>query len=248
MDAQTDPNGRAEAGGSQVKTLARGLAVLDMLMAADTVRTTDVAEQLGIDKGACSRILQTLAHAGFAEQTAGRRYKRGSKLQPKQAIARPPVRLKERARPLLQRLHDTTGESVHLAVLADDQVLYIDRVDSLLPLRVDRPAGTLAPLHSTALGKIFLAYEIAPLAADIGSTDGARERLRAQLRQIVIDGYAMDDEEFGPGIRCVAAPLQEAGAVVAAIGLSGPTTRIGLARLPKLGELIAEVARGFPVS
>jgi DNA-binding IclR family transcriptional regulator len=151
---------------------------------------------------------------------------------------------------LLQRISDTTGESAHLAVLADDQVLYIDRVDSPLPLRVDRPAGTLAPLHTTALGKIFLAYDIAPLPAIfLRPVDGdflARDHLLAQLRQIVISGYAIDDEEFSPGIRCVAAPLRDGDVIVAALGLSGAAARIDASRLEKLGQLVAEIAATFP--
>jgi DNA-binding IclR family transcriptional regulator len=232
----------------QVRSLSRGLAVLDMLLAQDSVRTTDVAARLGLDKGACSRILQTLVKAGYAEHSDGRRYRRSRKLHGKFQLTKPPTNLKVRARPLLQRISDATGESAHLAILADDQVLYIDRVEAVLPLRVDRPAGTLAPLHSTALGRIFLAYELAPIPEKLQFPFGkatSRADFEAQLRNIVINGYAVDDEDFSAGIRCVAAPLREADSVVAAISLSGPSSRIEAGRLEKLGLLLAEIAETF---
>ena len=72
------------------------------------------------------------------------------------------------------------------------------------------------------------------------------ELMRAHLRQVVSQGYAVDDEEFGMGICCVSAPLRDAnGQVVAALGLSGPTARVNLARTKELGELVKKTAEQF---
>jgi len=232
-----------------VKSLAKGLRALDLLIERTDVGTNEVAQALRIDKGAASRMMQTLVAAGYATQNAKRRYQGGPKLRGRAAPPGPPVR--ERARPLLERLHAATGETAHLAIRADDRVLYLDKVETDLPLRVDRPVGTLSPLHCTALGKIFLAFGEAPvprtLAGYTNRTAMDLDALKAALARIVADGYAVDDEEFAVGIRCVAAPLRDVGGrVIAAIGISGPTARITAAHLKSYGSLAIEVASDFP--
>jgi DNA-binding IclR family transcriptional regulator len=236
-----------------LKSLAKGLRAVDLLFERADVGASDLAIALAIDKGAASRMLQTLVAAGYAIQNAKRRYQAGPKLRGRKdaAAAASGTPIRERARPLLERLHEATGETAHLAVRADDRVLYLDKIDTELPLRVDRPVGTLSPLHCTALGKIFLAYGEAPmprsLAGYTARTAATLETLRAALAQIVTTGYAVDDEEFAVGIRCVASPLRDAtGRVVAAIGISGPTARIAQGDLARYGRLVQDVAADFP--
>ena len=243
----TEPADRTSG---QVKTLSKGLAVLEMIIANETVRTTDVAEQLGIDMGCASRILHTLVDSGFVTRGSGRLYQVGPKLTQRTGRRRSQSELRMTARPLLEKLVQLTGESAHLSILADSQVLYLDRADSTAPLRVDRPVGTLAPLHCTALGKVFMAFDEAPVPADMPGftvrTITDPELMRAHLRQVRSQGYALDDEEFDMGIRCVSAPLRDSdGNVVAALGLSGPTARVNLTRAKELGELVRRTAEEF---
>lgn len=240
----------ADRSSAQVKTLGKGLAVLDLIIRRRTVRTIEVAEYFSIDKGTASRILYTLVQSGFASRVEGRRYSTGPKLQMLQSGRSPASDIRVRARPLLDRLAGKTGESAHLGVLVDNQVLYLDRADSLTPLRVDRPIGSLAPLHCTALGKVFLAFANAQMPESLpvftARTNTDPDILRAHLRKIAIDGIAVDDEEFCIGVRCVAAPLREVdGSVVAALGLSGPTARVDLERMNQLSELVRETAKLF---
>jgi len=243
-------NELGERNNSQVKTLSKGLMVLEMIMAREGVRTTDVAEHLGIDKGSASRILHTLVESGFVARGKGRLYQVGPKLAQRTARRWSRSELRAMARPLLEKLVELTGESAHLSILADNQVLYLDRADSTAPLRVDRPVGTLAPLHCTALGKVFMAFDETPIPARMPSftvrTITDPDLMRAHLRQVLNQGYALDDEEFDMGIRCVSAPLRErTGQVVAALGLSGPTARVNLARTKELGELVRRIAEEF---
>jgi DNA-binding IclR family transcriptional regulator len=110
--------------------------------------------------------------------------------------------------------------------------------------------GTLSPLHCTALGKILLAFADAPLPRKLTSftsrTPVSRDALQAAIDGIVSVGYSVDDEEFATGIRCVAAPLRDAGGhVVAAIGVSGPTARIAARELDELGVLVKGVVEQF---
>ncbi len=233
-----------------MKTLSKGLAVLDLLLATPSLRTTDAAGRLGLDKGVASRILQTLARCGYAARGPGRQYAAGPKMQRRATSAPRQPGLKERARPLLQKVAEVTGESAHLGILADDMVLYLDRVDSAMPLRVDRPVGTLSPLYCTALGRIFLAFNDIPLPREMKPhtvrTVVDPDLLHALLRQVVSQGYVIDDEEFNLGIRCAAVPLREAdGTVIAALGVSGPTARISLERATEFGALLLDIARNF---
>ena len=133
----------------QVKTLMKGLAVLEMIIMRESVRTTDVAATFGIDKGSASRILRTLAQSGFVACGKGRRYTLGPKLALASARRSSGAALRATARGLLESLVEQTGESAHLGILADGQVLYLDRADSGAPLRVRAPSryiGSLA-LH-----------------------------------------------------------------------------------------------------
>lgn len=253
-DARTDPRTVAIAGLGGVKSLAKGLRVLALLVDGVDINTTEVAGALDVDKSGASRILRTLVDAGFAVRGPDRRYRAGPKLNqgagnPGRAIALP-YSIKERARPLLEQLHRLTSETVTLGLRVDDQVLYLDKIVTELPLRVERPIGALAPLHCTALGKVLLAFNgghIPRLSTFTGHTTTRIEDLQAQLKQIVELGYSRDDEEIVQGVRCVAAPLRDPAtrAVVAAMGISGPAARIPVEQLEVLGELTRRVASEF---
>lgn len=234
-----------------LKSLANGLRVLEFVLASDRpVRTTDVAERLDLDKSAASRVLHTLAASGFTTQTADRRYVPGPKLAARNgSSALDLITLREAALPLLGELVERSQETAHLAILAGDRVLYLEKISAPQTLRVDHPVGTLAPLHCTALGKVLLAWRAAPVPAALAGYTARTVRdpdlLEAQLRRIVKDGYATDDEEYAAGVRCAAAPLFDGARVVAAIGLSGPASRIDLNRLAELGALVKRTAQRF---
>lgn len=247
-------NTASETASGAVKSLAKGLRAIDLLLSRGDVGTVELARTLQVDKGAASRILQTLESNGYACRHASRRYGAGPKLleSPTRSTAASSASIKDRARPLLLKIHSLTGETAHLAIRADEQVLYLDKVDTELPLRVERPIGTLAPLHCTALGKVLLAFGAAPLPRNLVSFTSRTAvdlgGLRAELQRIAADGFSRDDEEFASGIRCVAAPLREGagGPVIGAIGISGPTARIGSQDLVVLGSLVAQIALDFP--
>lgn len=223
-----------------VQSLARGMRALEMLLTSGRLRTTDVSTALEIDKGAASRILQTLVHSGFARRDSDRQYVPGPKSVAMARARSSTVGLKKRARPLLEQLVAQSGESSHIAILADDQVLYLDRAVPDAMLIVDRPVGTLAPLDRTALGRAFLAFGKLPIDAAYSAGDPA---LHAALERFRDQGYADDDEQYYKGVRCVAAPVRDAeGNMVAAVSLSGPAARIDLARMAELGRLIREAA------
>jgi DNA-binding IclR family transcriptional regulator len=232
-----------------VQTLQRGLAILDYLAAAGgPVRTSDVAAHFDIDKANASRLLQTLHEAGYAERTDGRRYVVGQKVLGDGGGGRQledMIALRERTHSLLEGLVEAAGECAHMAVLVADKVWYVDKVSSPHALRVDHPVGALSPLHCTALGKAFLTFLPKHLTGELARYTARTvvdpAQLEHDLAQARLRGYTTDDEEFSPGVRCVAAPiLDERGRMVAAVGLSGPTARIDMDRLADLGQLVRD--------
>jgi len=237
---------------AEIQSLARGLKILELLSQTDNgVGITELAEELGVDKSSASRLAQTLAAYGFAEQDPDtRRYTLGPQIVrlSRSVLTRMPLR--DQAKPFLRQLVERTGECSHLAILAQGQALYIDQVESLSSLRVTTGVGTLTPLHCTALGKVLLAFSNEPLPAEMPvftpRTIADQETLRAHLEQTRRQGYGVDDEEYEYGVRCVAAPVFDfRGKVVGAIGISGPAGRIGLDKLAQFGAVVAEVSRAL---
>lgn len=234
-----------------LQSLTRGLETLDFMRRQDApARLTDVASALGVEKSNATHILKTLVAAGYAEQDAARRYRLTQKAAPPahdEHSLEDIVACKETWRPALETLVAQTQECAHLAVLVKSRVWYIDKIDSTLPLKVDHPIGSLSPLHCTALGKAFLAFGDAhaddALAGYTRKTITTPARLQAEIEATRERGYAIDDEEFATGIRCVARPVYDNdGVMIAAIGVSGPSVRVDDERLAELGRIVMSVS------
>lgn len=235
---------------TEIQSLARGLKILELLaLTEDGTGVTDLANQLSIDKSTASRLVQTLASYGFAEQDSEtRRYHLGPQIVnlSRSALARMPLR--DQAKPFLRQLMERTGECAHLAILAQGQTLYIDQVESPATLRVTTGVGTLAPLHCTALGKSLLAFGNTPVPTELQAftarTITAPDVLRMHLEQTRKQGYSIDDEEYSYDVRCIAAPVFDfRGKLVGAIGISGPAGRLSLERIPVAGAIVVELAQ-----
>lgn len=228
-----------------LKSLTRGLATLDYLASkSEAVRLTDVAGHLGVDKSNASHILRTLVAAGYGQQPDGKRYSLGPKMfRPRRSELEDVVERREKFHTMLLDLVEATRECAHMAVLVGNKVWYIDKIASPLPLKVDHPIGSLAPLHCTALGKAFLAFgeasDAGPLERFTAKTICDRAQLDAEIEITRKRGYSIDNEEFSDGVSCVAAPIYDAeGHMAAAIGLSGPAARNNPDRLAELGALL----------
>jgi DNA-binding IclR family transcriptional regulator len=230
-----------------LQSLTRGLRALNFLRAQDApVRLTDVASELGVEKSNASHVLKTLVAAGYAAQNDARRYLLTEHGVPTGQVGHTLediVACKEDWQSVLRELVNETGECAHMAVLVKTRVWYIDKIDSTLPLKVDHPIGALSPLHCTALGKAFLAFgqveEVGKLTQFTAKTITTSEALETEINSTRRRGYAVDDEEFAPGIRCVARPIMDRrGRMIAALGVSGPSVRIDDTRLAELGALI----------
>jgi IclR family acetate operon transcriptional repressor len=237
---------------------ARIVRVLDLLARSERPLTvTEIGRQLGIGKGSASRLLRDLARHGLLDRESSRgQFRLGLRLAQFARAALEQAELRVLAQGHLQRICERLEESAHLAIFRSGQIIYIDKVEAKSFVRTRTEIGDLAPPHCTASGKAILAWlpeaELSRwlrgqrLPAFTPKTLTARGALRAHLGQVRARGYAVDDEEYHRGVRCVAAPiLDPSGQVIASIGISGlsgrlvgPAWRRAIAEVRKAAEEI----------
>src|SRR6266513_2214100 len=189
---------------------------------------SDLAKRLGLAKSTVHRLASTLLEEGLLELGAMVRRKMDFTME---------------ARPFLRTLMEKTGETVHLAILDHDSILYVITHESKQALRMGSKVGTRVPVHSTAVGKALLAFlpedELERiiargLPASTPRTIVDAKALRRELATVRTRSYAVDDEESEIGLRSIAAPIRiYSGNVVAAISIAGPVHR--MARKALLG-------------
>ncbi len=199
------------------------------------------------------RIVRALASKGFVQQRANRRYSLGLRVLELGNMYRLRLDLARNAEPILRRLSQRTNANAHLARMENSEVVDLLRVEFPTPLRVTRSPMMRRPAHCTALGKVLLAHGTEEhLQAVIrrglprltGRTITQPKRLVHELERVRERGYAVDDEEFYPGIRCVAAPVfDEDSTVPAAMSVSGLITHVTQDRLPQFAEAVTHAAR-----
>ncbi len=198
---------------------------------------SELAQRLGLAKCTVHRLASTLIEQRVLEQNPhNARYRLGLLMFELGALVRRKMDVSAEASPLLKALMEKTGETVYLTVLDDYTALYVNRVESRRAIRSGYGHGTRAPLHCTALGKALLAHQAAAyidaviargLPRRTAATITQPAALRRELETIRARGYALEDEEVEPGLRGIAAGVRnDAGDVIAAIGISGPAHRL----------------------
>jgi IclR family KDG regulon transcriptional repressor len=237
---------------TEIQSLARGLKILDLLaQEQDGISITELAVTLGVDKASASRLVSTLARYGYAEKDEkSRRYHLGLQVVSLSRTLLSRLPLRDSAEPFLRQLMERTGECAHLAVPAQGKVLYIDQVESPATLRVNAQVGTMNPAHCTALGKIFLAFGGLELPLSLDSytprTISDLHALRSHLDEVRSKGFAVDDEEFELGVRCIAVPVYDYNAkLIGSVGISGPSARMTQERLPDLIAAVRAVGKSI---
>lgn len=235
---------------NQSASLRRALAVLDHVRGHTGLSLTQLAEGVGLSKSTVLRLTVPLVEARLLERdrrTGAYRLGHGT-LQLGQAYLAT-LDLRAVAAEESHRLMSEVRETVHLVVYDHPHVVYIDKVENETNVRMASRIGSRGPVHATAVGKAILAWQpeeaLAGLALDpiTKHTITDADRLRAELTHIRRRGYAVDDRENEPEVRCVAAPIfNHNDAVVAAVSVSGLTSRITAARVRELGPLVAGAA------
>ncbi len=237
-----------------VQSVRHCLQLIDALSGHERGRgVTELSGALHLAKSTTHRLLQTLVGHGYAVQDpSSGRYQLGLKFLELGALVSDRLSIQKLARPCLQQLMEATNETVQLGVLEGHEVVYADKIECSQTIRMYSRVGRRSPLHCTALGKVLLAAQPEATLRDVlraglpshtARTLTTARALRAELRQVQAQGYAVDNEEFEDGLRCLAAPVWDhTGTVGASMGIAGPAARLHPGRMPELIKLVQEAA------
>ncbi len=237
-------------------TVRKALDILDCLSKERTpLPTKEIARRCGISRPTAYRLLSTLASYGYVsrDHNQDERYRLSYKVLELSKSLLDGIELRQQALPFLTSLSQAANETVHLAVLDRDEVIYIDKVESTQPVRMHSTIGCRNPVHCTALGKAILAYlppderkrilDSVELERRTANTLTDRDRLEEHLDAVRLQGFAMDDLENEEGIRCVGAPIfGYSGKVVAAVSVSGPAYRLSVEMAREIGAQVRTTA------
>lgn len=236
------------------KTLLKGISVLEVVAGMqDGARVIeDVADRAGLTRSNAHRTLQTLTHAGYVERDPSNgSYRLTMKMLTLGLAQLKRLDVRRIAPAYMEALARLSGETVHLSILDGMEVIYVDKIDSLHPIGAYSMVGGRAPAHAVATGKALLStaresyLDALPeeLPRFTAATITDREVLRRQLERGVRLGYAVNRGEWRDGVGGIASPVFDAfERPVAALGISGPLNRLGVARMKELAPRVVEAA------
>ncbi len=241
-----------------LRTVLNAVDVLEYIAKSrQGVGVREVARELRMTPATTSRLLTTLRLSGILGQEADNgRYLIGPRLHRIAQAHRNSINLNAMSEYYLRELLEETGETVFLGVLDEASVVIINRLDSPQPLRMAAGLGTREPANCTALGKVMLAdtpdneleqklkkldfNQLPPTAAQ------NVEKFRTILEETRNRGWGLDNEEHVAGVRCVACGIRNAdGCVIAAISVSGPSTRLSEERIESIVPFVRAAAAGI---
>jgi len=196
----------------------------------------ELVRATGLAKPTVYRFLLTLRELGYVRRSEGDRWYLTMKLFGMGSRALDHIDLPVVSRPIARKLSLELGETVHMGILDEDEVLYILKIESRYTIRMYSRVGKKIPLYCSAMGKILLAYlepehqakrlaelKLVPFTPHT-IKDG--KALKVELEAVKLGGMAVDAEEHEQGITCLAAPIHDStGAVVAAMSVSWPVFR-----------------------
>jgi len=240
-----------------VKALVKALRILECLGEdeAPSATLTQLSRRLHLHVSTVHRLMVNLVRQGFVETdpvTGGYRLSFRILRMGLKVLDR--LDFRQVAQPLLRELNQKTQETIHLAILQGHHAISIDKIGSPQPVALDAKLGSVMPLYCTGVGKTLLAFQPEAVQGELlhalslerhtPHTITSQAQLRKQLARVKEQGYAVDNEEAVPGLRCVAAPiLDHEGRVVAAFSVAGPASRVTLERVPELARLVSETSR-----
>lgn len=259
QDVAPDDEGRRGAAVAEVRgtrLVGKALNLLDLIAASPGEhRAQSLADELGLPRSTVYRIINTLQQRGLVRvEASGQGYFPGFRFLEYAQAVWPIPDLPMLAMTEIRWLHELSGETVYFAAPGGANMIIIQKIMSLYPISTGAPLGSLRPLYCSGMGKAHLAA-LAPAerealigrmsferVTDRTITDPAQ--LRAQLDVFRLRGYAIDDEEFMEGVRCVSAAVPGDGDVpLGAFTVSGPCYRMTLERAHQLGPEVATAAR-----
>ncbi|WP_367326031.1 IclR family transcriptional regulator [Streptomyces sp. HUAS ZL42] len=238
-----------------MKSVTRSLRILEAVAQHQPVTVGELTKLFGLPKSTVQRTLVTLAQAGWlrANRKDTTRWEIGARVLAVRPAALQGSSLFAAAREPMIRLRDAVNETIHLSVPDALQcMVVVDRVDCDQAVRTFHTIGDTSPLHATAVGRAILTHlprrdveELitAGLERFSDTTPVEPDELRAELDRIRTCGYAVNRNQYRPGVCAVAAAvLDEDGTPLAAVAVSMPEARYDDESAPKWGRLVADTA------
>ena len=222
------------------------------------VTPTVVNAELGLPKPTIHRLFATLEAEGFLQRDIdGKAYSPGRRLRGMATGVLSSLRIRAARLAVLRKLSALVGETCNIALPGRDSMVYLERVETEWPLRIQLPIGTEVPIYCTASGKMYLSTLPAAhlqryagateLEARTGNTLTDPEALIAEVAEVRAQGYALDREEFMEGMIAAAVPILDPhGRLVSTVSFHAPTQRFSiddaLAHLPDLRRAAADLS------
>jgi IclR family KDG regulon transcriptional repressor len=239
----------------KLSSLEKSLKLLDILSSNNRgMSLSQLSEMLGYPKSTVHHILSTFLPYGYVSQDPEtKKYSLGFKFLSIGRVILDTIDVRRTAHRHLLELHEQCKEAVHLAILRDGKVIYIDKIDTQGMVSLATYIGYRTDPHAAAGGKVLLSelsrkeimdlYRERPLKPYGKNTITSMSRLFEELEKIKKQGYAVDDEEYYEGIRCVAAPVRAGWKVVAAVSITGAIFTMTMDRIRnELKKLVMETA------
>lgn len=236
-----------------LQSVENALSIIDLLCLHDKLSAAEIARLMNMGKSSVFRLLSTLLHKGFLTKDNNSKYQLSYKFAHIGRIVTERSTLVEQVHPYLTELTALSGETSHLVVWhSDTEIIFIDKVVGNYSIRMDSMVGLTRPAHLTGTGKVLLAYSskthieeylnCASFEKKTIHTISSRSDLEKELENIRNEGYACDNEEAETGLTCFAAPIIQARTAIAAVSMSGPTSRM-IENKERLITLVTKIAK-----
>lgn len=236
-------------GKSSIQVIDRMMKLLDVLAShPQPVNLKQLAHLTGLHPSSAHRILNVMVDKGLVDKLEPGTYRLGLKLLQLGNLIKTRLDIRREALPFMQQLHHDLGETVNLSLRQGDEMVYVERTASgRAMMRVVQIVGARAPLHITAVGKIFLADAGDDEAKDYARRTGlpaytkttlaSEKTLLEELSKVRKKGLAFDNEEAEKGVSCIGAGIRDAdGKLIAGLSISAPSERFDRAWAQKVKD------------
>jgi IclR family transcriptional regulator, KDG regulon repressor len=243
-----------------IQTVKNAMELLQLFTESSPEWTlTELAKQKSLNISNAKRLLNTLVEYGYLEKnTVSKKYRLGLAIVRLSGVLTTTMEIYKEARPILNKLVEKYNENVHIGVLEETNVLYLDKFESLYSTRLASHIGKRNPAYCTGCGKVLLAYKPEPLQQELlkkivdqgfeqfaSKTVKTIEELKNDLDVIVKNGYAISTDELSDGFTSIAVPILDySEEVIAAISITGRSNKINssvhLKDLMKCSDIISE--------
>jgi len=247
-----------DKGRTSIQVIERMMDLVEALAAsAEPVNLKRLASETGLHMSTAHRILAMMVEHRIVDRIEPGQYRLGIRLLELGHIVKSRIDLRTEALPFMRTLHNELHETINLSVRAGDEMIYVERtVSDRQAMRVAHLIGARAPLHVTAVGKIFLledgpelckAYSVRTrLDGFTRNTIRDLGTLTKELEKVRKSGFAFDNEEAEPGVSCIGAGIRDdEGRLVAGLSVSAPANRLEKSWGPKIRDVADHISRAI---